>query len=286
LRISGTYGLKADPTWKQVTLDEIYLECDTSSAPVTINLFEIAELDGFWNVKIYVSDISNNALNNNITINAGGSDDIDGDGNSNVQITGNGEAVALKIVSGTQWLATESNAGGLPASNAYGLYAQIADGAVIEDTDVPTSVVGAGVGTLSVPANAFKVADSFVARIGGKISVQNNNTIKVDLCTNGSIIATSGFIALGGASDKDWLLETDFTIRALGGAGVASIHSNSIFRTQRDGGQQFEGFVFDKTNNTTFDTTIANTLDVQITWGTASANNSIFSDYFTLVKIF
>jgi hypothetical protein len=59
-RISGTYGLAVDPAWKQVTLDEIYLECDTSSAPVTINL------------KIYVSDISDNVETNNITFNTGG----------------------------------------------------------------------------------------------------------------------------------------------------------------------------------------------------------------------
>ena len=28
--INGTYGLKVQDSWKQVTLDGIYLECDTS----------------------------------------------------------------------------------------------------------------------------------------------------------------------------------------------------------------------------------------------------------------
>jgi hypothetical protein len=286
MRVSGTYTLKANPSWKQVTLDEIYLECDTSSAPVNIYLFEIAELDGFWNVKIYISDISNNATNNNITIYTGGSDEIDGQGNSYIQIINNGEAVGLHIVSATQWLATESNEGGLPASNSYGLYAQTSDGAVLEDTDAPTSIVGTGVGTLSVPANTFKVGNSYIAKIGGEISVQNNNTLKIDICLNGNPIVTSGFVSLGGATNKYWFLESNFTIRTLGTTGVASIHSNSSFRTQKDGGQQFEGFVFDDTNNTTFDTIISNTLDIQVTWGTASINNSLFSDYFTLTKVY
>jgi hypothetical protein len=115
-RISGTYRLAVDPAWRQVTLDEIYLECDTSSAPVTINLFEISELNDFWNVKIYVSDISDNAGTNNITINTGGSDEIDGDGNTSVVISSNGGAVALKVVSSTQWMGLESvsSGGALP----------------------------------------------------------------------------------------------------------------------------------------------------------------------------
>ena len=73
MAISGTYNLVANPTWKNLVLQEIYLECDTTLAPVTINLFPISDLGRFWNVKIYVTDISNNAGTNPITINAGSS---------------------------------------------------------------------------------------------------------------------------------------------------------------------------------------------------------------------
>jgi hypothetical protein len=245
--ISGTYNILPNRLWAQSQTRREVLECQTDLGSVTINLPLISQL------------IPLNAQNVIFTIN---------DFGNNANINNINEI---------------SN---VPTTNSFGLYSQIADGPVVEDTDVATSVIGSGVGTLSVPANTFRVGDTFIARIGGKISVQNNNRLKVDICTNGNVLATSGFISLGGATDKDWFLETDFVIRSVGAATIASIHSNSLFRTQRNGGQQFEGFVFDTTNNTTFDTTIINTLDIQVTWETASVNNTLFSDFFVLTKIY
>ena len=43
---------------------------------------------------------------------------------------------------------------------------------------------------------------------------------------------------------------------------------------------------FNTVNNTTFDTTIPNTLDVTAQWGAASNSNSIYSDIFVLNKIY
>ncbi len=47
-----------------------------------------------------------------------------------------------------------------------------------------------------------------------------------------------------------------------------------------------EGFGFNTVNNTTFDTTINNTLDVTAQWGTNNAGNSIYSDIFILNKTY
>ncbi len=47
-----------------------------------------------------------------------------------------------------------------------------------------------------------------------------------------------------------------------------------------------EGFSFNSINNTTFDTTINNTLDVTVQWGSNNAGNSIYSDIFVLNKIY
>ncbi len=184
--------------------------------------------------------------------------------------------------------ASSGGGGGIiPPTNSFGLFAQTSDGSVYEDSTRPTNLIGSGVGTLSVPADGFKVADSFNFKMGGKISVQNNNTLRVQIVSNGSIIlADSGFVALGGATNKDWLIDTTFTIREIGIAGVASIHTNGLFTTQRNGGQQFEGFNSDSSNSTTFDTKIVNTLTVVFTWGTQSINNSMYSDMFVLTKIF
>jgi hypothetical protein len=48
----------------------------------------------------------------------------------------------------------------------------------------------------------------------------------------------------------------------------------------------FEGVDFLFINNTTFDTTITNTLDITGEWGTASTGNSIATEIFVLNKIY
>ena len=51
-------------------------------------------------------------------------------------------------------------------------------------------------------------------------------------------------------------------------------------------GGTVNGRSFNTLNNTTFDTTNPNTLDFTITWGTASAGNSIYSSMCILKKTF
>lgn len=111
MQISGTYNLQANPNWAQLPLQEIYLECDTSSAPVIVNLFEISTLNRFWNVKIYISDISGNAAAFPIQINSSGSDTIDTNGNTSISIISNGGSVCVAIASATHWIALESSGG-------------------------------------------------------------------------------------------------------------------------------------------------------------------------------
>jgi len=111
MTITGTYNLVVNPQWRQLQLQDVYLECDTSDAPVTINLFEISELNRFWNVRLIITDVSNNASLNNITINASGSDTIDQEGNVQVVLNTNGESVTFQPVSEVQWVAIESVGG-------------------------------------------------------------------------------------------------------------------------------------------------------------------------------
>jgi len=45
-----------------------------------------------------------------------------------------------------------------------------------------------------------------------------------------------------------------------------------------------EGFEFNTLDNTTFDTTVSNTLEITAEWGATDIDNSIQSRYFTLNK--
>jgi hypothetical protein len=110
--ITGTYNLKANPEWASLPLQLVYLECDTTSAPVIINLFEIKDLNRFWNVQIFVIDQNKNSQTNTITINVGGTDRINSVGHSSIELNENGGSIQLTPANDTSWIASISGSGG------------------------------------------------------------------------------------------------------------------------------------------------------------------------------
>lgn len=177
-----------------------------------------------------------------------------------------------------------SGPGGLPLN--YGLFSQTANSSPITNTTVETTLIGSGVGVLSVPANGFKVGDSFMIEMGGHISSVNNTDITLKIKSNSVQLASSGALRLPQTTAKHWKLLLVFTIRTLGTAGVATIQTSGQFTYSKDASNAFEGTDIVDLNNTTFSTIIANTLNVTAQWTTASALNIIYTETFVLNKIF
>jgi len=172
------------------------------------------------------------------------------------------------------------------ATPNYGLFAQTANSTPITNTTVETSLVNGGVGTMSVPANGFKVGDSFRAIVAGVLNSANNQTIRIRVKTGSVILLDSGAQPISNINNDVFSLNVDFTIRQLGTAGVASIVSLGTFHYVKTSNASTQGFAFNVVNNTTFNTTIPNTLDITVQWGSANVNNSIFSDIFILNKTY
>ena len=174
-----------------------------------------------------------------------------------------------------------------PLTVNYGLFAQTANSTPVSGTTVETSIINGGVGTLTVPANAFSVGDSFRSMIGGVMDAANNQTIRIRVKAGSIVLLDSGAQNLTSSiADDIWSLELNFTVRQLGAAGVASIASLGRFSYAKVNNGTVEGFGFNTVNNTTFDTTISNTLDITVEWGSNNAGNSIYSDVFVLNKIY
>ncbi len=173
-----------------------------------------------------------------------------------------------------------------PAATNYGLFAQLGNSPVITGTTAELTLINGGVGSLSVPANGFLVGDTFRGDFGGVLSAKNNDTIRIRVETNGIILADSGSQTLPATTNAVWSLSLDFTIRAVGAAGVASIVTLANFLSIKQSNGTSEGFGFNTVNNTTFDTTTSNTLDVTAEFSSTSPLNSIYSDIFTLNKIY
>ena len=197
----------------------------------------------------------------------------------------------IQGVAGTSGTAGTSGSSGtspvLPLPVVYGLFAQTANSTIITDTTVESSLINGGVGTLTVPANGFAVGDSFRAIMGGVINAINNQTIRIRVKAGSIVLLDSGLQNLGSSVIDDvWSLNVDFTIRQIGTAGVASIVSLGSFHYTKTNNASVQGFGFNVVNNTTFNTTISNTLDITVQWGSASTGNNIYSDIFILNKIY
>jgi hypothetical protein len=171
-------------------------------------------------------------------------------------------------------------------SGSSGLYAQIRDSVAVTNATGTGSLIGTGVGTLSVPANTFQIGDSFKGTLTGDITCANNQSLKITLLANGITLAASPSMIIPQTTDKHWSLDIDFTIRGIGGPGVANIMTGAKFIYNKDSNNIFEGREFNASESTLFDTTVLNTLQIQAEWGSVNAVNSIHSDIFTLFKTF
>ena len=182
---------------------------------------------------------------------------------------------------------TVINIPGYPATINYGLFAQTANSTLITNTTAESSLINGGVGTLTIPANGFQVGDSFRAVFGGVMNANNNQNITIKVKAGSIVLLDSGAQNLGSSVINDvWSLNIDFTIRAIGAAGVASIVTLGAFHYTKTNNASVQGFAFNTVNSTTFDTTISNALNVTAQWATASSGNNIYSDIFILNKIY
>lgn len=168
----------------------------------------------------------------------------------------------------------------------YGLYAQTSLGTLITNTTVETSLIGTGVGTLTVPANAFNVGDSFTAKICGSLSCANNETIRIRVKSDGNVIADAGVFQMKITTNKFFELIIEFTITKIGGLGVAELFVNGQYSYNQNANTNLDGVNFALISNTTFDTTINNVLSITAQWGASNVANKIQSQNFVLNKVF
>ena len=174
--------------------------------------------------------------------------------------------------------------GGLPVN--AGLFAQTANSPIITNTTTESTLIDGGVGGLTVPQNGFQIGDSFMAQMSGHLSSQNNTGIVFKVKSGSVILASSGTVTLPQTTNQTFSLNLIFTIRNIGAAGIASIQTNGLFTYTKDASNAFEGTDLSDLNNTTFNTTISNTLDITAQWASASASNVIYSETFVLNKIY
>jgi len=277
---------------------------DVSSGNISANLFT-GDGSGLYNLSVsntFVTGFTYNDANTFTISRNGGLSDLTTSINNVTGFTVNGDLVISgnTNISETpqidtnpvlQLLTRDSSSGDVkikPVPNTlnYGLFSQTGDSVTIVNTDVETSIIGGGIGTLSVPINGFQIGDSFESKMYGLLSNGGGQDIRIKLKSGSIILADSLMQNLVVHSDDVFTLEVNFTIRNIGSAGTAEIITIGTFQATKKNSNNVFGFSFETINNTTFDTTISNTLGITIEWDNASNNNSIKSQLFTLKKVY
>lgn len=187
---------------------------------------------------------------------------------------------------GSEFETKKISGGTLKSAITGGLFAQTGNSTPVTATTATQTLIDGGVGTLSVPENGFKVGDSFRVDMGGVMSAKNNDTLRIGLTSGAVDLAQSALMVMPGITNQVWHMSVNFTVRAIGAAGTAELVTLAQFHILKLASGTQEGFAWNNVNNTTFDTTTGNTLDIVAKWSSNSALNSIYSDIFVLNKIY
>lgn len=155
-----------------------------------------------------------------------------------------------------------------------GLFMQTADGPLLTASTTETSLLSSGEGSLTIPADYFGL-NSFMLNVGGYLDAVNGDTLTLRIKSNGSIDLGVIVITLSNATSRFFELEADFTIRSAGVATVSEVVTNFDFTYNINAGNTYDGQRGIFKNNTTFDTTISNTLSITGQFNSANIGNSI-----------
>jgi hypothetical protein len=288
-RVWNTIGAEGVINYANLTGGRIYAMPDTSGTIALTS--DIPVVTGYVPYTGAISDI--NIGNNSIYTNGGAKlwDDGTVEGTSFQFV---GYLGSLQSAASTNAAWTLPNKSGTIAllddipliPTSFGLYAQTALSTPIVYASGEASLIGAGVGTLSVPANAFKVGDSFVAKMCGNLTNANNEILHFRVRSNGVVIIDALQYTLATATNKYFDLILDFTVSKIGVAGVAELMANGVFTYNKNASNAIEGINFGKISNTVFDTTVNNTLTITAQWVTSNVANTIRSQNFTLTKVY
>tara|TARA_R110002020_G_scaffold23658_3_gene78611 strand:- start:2140 stop:3012 length:873 start_codon:yes stop_codon:yes gene_type:complete len=170
--------------------------------------------------------------------------------------------------------------GTLNTNKAERKFAQTANSATITDPATGT-IVGTGVGNVTVLANTLNSGDTYRCYMTGYIGCTNTQELTLTMSLGSATAATSN-IDLN-IADGTWTLEYDITIRSVGVTGTAAISGGFSYRATGDQFWRGEGFI----GITTIDTTTDNDFNVNASWNLdESGVNDIYSYMFNITKIY
>lgn len=157
------------------------------------------------------------------------------------------------------------------------IFTQTAD-KTVTNTITETSIVGTGVGTLTLPANFFVAGKTIRITMAGVYSTVavTGDTVTVKVKKGSTVLVSKATTALvTGGTNLAWEAEVLITCRSTGASGTVQVGGGLTY--------QVAGAVavYDELNNgvatSTLDTTTSGLLDITVTHSAANASNTVKS---------
>jgi hypothetical protein len=147
--------------------------------------------------------------------------------------------------------------------------------ATVANTTTEGTLIGSGVGNLTLPALSLTPGKSVRLMAKGLLStaaVPGNLTIAFKLGITG-IVTTGAFAVTAALTDLLWEVEVLMTCRSAGASGT--VFAQGVFRYFAAALGNIQGAEMVATTTTTIDTTATQVIDATADWATADAGNSI-----------
>lgn len=177
-----------------------------------------------------------------------------------------------------QVLTATSATGACSWVNCPGLFSQTGI-QTVANTTVETTLLGAGVGDLNVPANTFTAGNAYSYRTGGLFRDNANGTTFRFRLRNSGVLFDSGLLSLQNITAlTPWNIDVVFSY-----VGGTTMVTN--FNFQYNNASDARGFTSQQIN-ATFNPAISNTLNFTVQWQVASVNNTIQTNFGVVSKLY
>lgn len=133
-----------------------------------------------------------------------------------------------------------------------------------------TSIIGTGVGSLTLPANVLRIAKSILSDLSGFLSCTGTPTLNIRLKLGSTTIAATGAITLEtGLANAILSVHALLTCRTVGGSGTVIASGTVSLGTKVFNLHPVSGAAV------TIDTTASQVLSITAEWGTMDAANTL-----------
>lgn len=149
----------------------------------------------------------------------------------------------------------------------------------VANTVTETTLIDGGQGTLTLPANFFKVGRGVRLTARGFHSSTGNPSITIRFKLGGTTVA-SGIATSGNGSSDGWEISVDCVCRSEGVSGT--VVAAGYYDEHHTNGAKI-GVL--NTSPVTIDTTTSKAVDLTVEWGAASASNTITTQILLLHAI-